>query len=637
MVSRRLLGRGALIALAVLFIGLTVLAGWLLRGWRIDLTENSLYTIAPGTKRILATLPEPVNLYYFWSGDAASAFPQLKSYGDRVQEFLEELAARSDGNLRLTVIDPEPFSEDEDRAAEFGVRGVPLGQRGETLYFGLAGTNATDGREAIPFFDPSKEAFLEYDVAKLIYQLGRTERPVVAWLSSLPLTGSFDPMTGQPGEPWFVYAQAEQLFDTRQLAPSITEIAPDVDVLVLVHPKSLPLPAQFAIDQFALRGGRLLLLLDPVAEQDPAGTDPMGGPPPPGVGRSSELATLLASWGVDFEREAVIGDQSYGLTVTMRPGEPPVRHLGILGLDETSHAGEDIVTSGLGTINVATIGAVSPRQGATTQFVPLLQSSTLAGVIPASRFDILMDPATLQDGFKASGQRYTIAARVTGPFKTAFPGGAPAGVALPDGVKALSASAQPLNLIVVADSDLLADYLWLRDAPASFFGPRAKQAWAHNGDFIWNALDNLAGSDDLISVRGRATFTRPFDRVEDLRRAAEGRFRAKEQELEAELAATEEKLTGLQGERAEAAGGVILSAEQLEELERFRAEQVRLRRELRDVRLGLDQEIRGLGNRLKLVNIVLVPAIFAALALLVAVWRRKRQAAIRLVQKVALP
>jgi|JRYD01.1.fsa_nt_gb ABC-type uncharacterized transport system involved in gliding motility auxiliary subunit len=626
MKQRILLGRGALLALAVLFIGVTVLSTWLLRGWRIDLTENHLYTIAPGTQRIVTGLKEPVNLYFYWSGRTANEYPALKTYGTRVQEFLQELATRSQGKLRLSVIDPEPFSEDEDRAAERGVRGVPIGANGETFYFGLAGTNSTDGHEAIAFFDPAKEEFLEYDVAKLIYQLGRAKKPVVGWLSSLPMNGGFDPATGQPREPWYVLAQAEQLFTVKELTPALTRVDPDVDVLVLVHPKSLPEPAQQAIDQFALRGGRLLVFVDPLAEQDPGAGNPDMPFGAAGADRSSQLGALLGAWGVEFRPREVVGDLSYGMAVAMRAGDAPTRHIAILGLDATSLDAKDVVTSGLGNINLATAGHLAHLKGATTTFTPLLQSSKLAGVLPIERFAMLMDPATLQDGFKPTGERYTLAARITGNVKSAFP----------NGPGPLKASARPLNLIVVADSDLLSDYLWLRDAPASFFGPRAKQAWAHNGDFVWNALDNLAGSNDLISVRGRASFARPFERVEALRRDAEGRLRAKEQELEQQLSATEDKLTALQSKRADQSG-LIFTPEQEKEIERFEAEKLRIRKELRDVRLGLNQDIRRLGSELKLLNIVVMPAIFALLALAVAAWRRKRQAAILLVQRTQKP
>src|ERR1700744_1420419 len=220
MTNRSTLGGGALLALALLFIGLTVLFDHALRGWRLDLTQNHLYTTASGTDRILKSIKEPINLYFFYSEKAASQIPQLAPYGVRVREFLEELAARSSGEVRLHVIDPQPFSEDEDRAAELGVRGAPVGNTGQQLYFGLAGTNSTDGHQSIEFFDPNKEEFLEYDVVKLIYQLANTKKPVIGWLSSLPMTQGFDPQTGQMREPWTIYSQIEQLYNVKTIDPA---------------------------------------------------------------------------------------------------------------------------------------------------------------------------------------------------------------------------------------------------------------------------------------------------------------------------------------------------------------------------------------------------------------------------------
>src|SRR5579872_5305652 len=219
MTNRSTLGGGALLALALLFIGLTILFDHALHGWRLDLTQNHLYTTAPGTDRILKSIKEPINLYFFYSEKLANQIPQLKAYGVRVREFLEELQTRSGGNVHLHVVDPQPFSEDEDRASELGVRSTPVGATGTSFYFGLAGTNSTDGHATIDFFDPAKEQFLEYDVVKLIYGLANPKKPVVAWMSSLPMQESFDPRTGQPREAWAIYSQAQQLFDVRPLDP----------------------------------------------------------------------------------------------------------------------------------------------------------------------------------------------------------------------------------------------------------------------------------------------------------------------------------------------------------------------------------------------------------------------------------
>jgi ABC-type uncharacterized transport system involved in gliding motility auxiliary subunit len=621
MMKRSTLGGATLLAVALLFVGLTVFFNHALRGWRADLTQNHLYTIAPGTERILKSIHEPVNLYFFFSEKTAGQLPQIKTYGVRVREFLEELAARSNGMLRLHVIDPQPFSEDEDRASELGVRGAPVGAAGTQLYFGLAGTNSTDGHKAIEFFDPNKEQFLEYDVVQLIYQLANPKKPVLAWLSTLPMGPGFDQMSGQMREPWVIYAQAEQLFDVRPLDPSATQIDPDVNVLVLVHPKNLSPALQFAIDQYALRGGHILAFVDPLAEADPTGNDPRNPMAAMGADKSSHLGALLSAWGVKFDATQVVADRGHALSVSMHQNEPPVEHLGVLGLDKASFASDDVITSGLSNVNLAMAGYLEPLKGASTKFEPLLESSTDAALLPVERFRMLFDPASLRDGFKPTGVRYTLAARVTGNVHSAFPDGAPAGVTLPAGQTALKASAQPLNLVVIADTDLLADYLWVRSQ--DFFGQRLTQAWASNGDLVLNALDNLAGSADLISVRGRATFTRPFDRVEKLRHAADDRFRDKEHELEQQLQATEQKLTALESKGGGGGQNAIVTPEEQQEIEHFGQEKLRIRKELRAVRAGLDEDIRRLGTEIKIVDIVVIPALFALLALAFGYWRRR--------------
>ncbi|HXZ60923.1 MAG TPA: Gldg family protein [Steroidobacteraceae bacterium] len=622
MMKRSTLGGATLLALALLFVALTVLFNYALRGWRADLTQNHLYTTAPGTGRILKGIHEPINLYFFFSEKTAGQLPQLKTYGVRVREFLEELAARSNGMLRLHVVDPQPFSEDEDRASELGVHGVPVGATGAQLYFGLAGTNSTDGHAAIEFFDPNKEQFLEYDVVRLVHQLANPKKPVLAWLSTLPMGPGFDPQTGQMREPWVIYGQAEQLFEVRPLEPTATKIDPDVDVLVLVHPKNLSPATQFAIDQYALRGGHILAFVDPLSESDTAGSDPRNPMAAMGADKSSHLGELFTAWGVKFDATQVVADRGHALSVSMHQGEPPVEHLGVLGFDKPSFASEDVITAGLSNVNVAMAGHLEPVKGAAVKFEPLLSSSTDAALLPVERFRMLFDPATLREGFKPSGERYTIAARVTGNVASAFPAGAPAGVTLPPGEAPLKASTKPLNLVVIADTDLLSDYLWVH--VQEFFGQRLAQAWASNGDLVLNALDNLAGSADLISVRGRATFTRPFARVERLRRIADDRFRDKEQELEKQLQATEQKLSALQskGGGGDQSALIVTPAEQ-QEIEHFAQEKIRIRKELRAVRAGLDADISRLGTEIKIVDIIVIPAAFALLALAFAAWRRR--------------
>jgi ABC-type uncharacterized transport system involved in gliding motility auxiliary subunit len=612
-----------LIALAVLFLGVVMLSNAALRGVRLDLTQNKLYTLTPGTRQVLAELKEPVNLYYYFSRDVASKqSPLLLPYATRVREFLEEIAARSNGKVRLRVIDPQPFSEDEDRAAEFGLQSLQSG--GDGLYFGLAGTNSTDGRSAIPSFQSDREEFLEYDVAKLIQELGTSKKPVIGLMSSINMQGQFDPMSGRMSEPWPIISQIEQIFTMRTLTADLDHIDADVDVLMIVHPKNLPPKTLYAIDQFVMRGGRILLFVDPNSGADASGQDPQNPLSGMTANHSSNLEPLLSAWGVSYDPGKVIGDLQLGLEVRTSLQSPPVRHIGILGLHRADMNPKDVVTASLEVINLATAGSVAPRPGAKTTFEPLLFSSTSAEPLPADRFNALIDPATLRDGFKPTGTRYALAARITGPVESAYPQGAPADGKPAAGppVAHLAKSTSSASIVVVADTDLLMDYMWVQTREV--FGQKVAQAFANNGDLVANMLDNLTGSTALISIRGRASFSRPFERVEALRRQADDRLRAKVLELQAQLQATEAKLTELQSKRNDQSS-LLLSPEQEQEIKRFTAEKANVRKELRETQRGLNVDIDKLDNRLKIINIAVAPLLVALVGAWVLASRRRRR------------
>jgi ABC-type uncharacterized transport system involved in gliding motility auxiliary subunit len=619
--ARRTYGAGALVALAVLFIGLTILITFVLRGARIDLTESNLYSIAPGTQRIVSSLQEPINLYFFFSQDASAESPQLRAYAQRVRELLEEMAQRSKGKLKLSVIDPKPFSEDEDRAGEFGLQAVPVGARNDNLYFGLAGTNSTDGRDVIAFFQPDKEEFLEYDVASLIHRLGNPKKPTVGLISALPVDASFDQQSGQMRQGWTSIAQLREQMQLQTIAGDVAAIDQSIDVLLLVHPKDLPAKTLYAIDQFVMRGGKLIAFVDPQSENDPAGQQ---GGPMSMVPRASSLGPLLDAWGVAYDPGKVLGDRGLGLTVALRQGEQPAQHVAIIGLNRGSMDTKDVVTSTLDSINVMTAGVLKKKDGATIQFEPLMQSSADSELLPVMRVAFLPDSQSLLEDFKPSGERYAVAARIHGKLKSAYPNGAPAAegadAAKPAG-EHKTETVGDADLIVVADTDMLADPLWVRTQ--NVFGQHFATAWANNGDFIANAVDNLAGSGDLISIRGRQSFFRPFTKVDELRRHADEQLRAKEKELDNELKDTEKKLSELEAGRS-TTGSLVLTPEQEAELARFQQERTRVRKELRDVRRSLDVEIERLGTRLKVLNIALVPALLAIGAILLAFARRRR-------------
>ena len=657
---QRNLGTLSLVLLALVFVAAVTANNSLLTGLRIDLTEDNLYTVSPGTRNVLASIVEPINVYLFFSDSETADIAPLRNYANRVREMLEELESAGGGNLVLHVIDPVPFSEDEDRAAQFGLQPITLGI-GQTLYFGLAATNSVGDQEVIEIFNPDRERFLEYELARLIYSLARPDKVVVGVHAGVSMTAGFDPQTQRVTEPWIAYSQAGQLFEMRSLAPGFTEIEEDVDVLWLVHPRALEDETLYAIDQFVMGGGRALIFLDPFAEVDMAAAmDPAAM----AAGSASNLEPLLSGWGVEFSAGEVVADNQYALSVTTGLSMRPVRHLGLLGLDATAIDPEDVITDGLYNINVGTAGHFSVAGDSTVTLQPLLTSSANAETLPAIQMQMLTDPEALLDDFAPSGESYVIAGRLTGPLQSAYPGGPPAeelpdaegdlsegadgsggnGVGVGDGdgdagtgaesgepADSESAEAQPggehlastdsANVILVGDVDILSDRLWVQQQ--NFLGQTLATAFANNGDFLVNALDNLSGSADLIGIRARGTYSRPFTRVQALRRQADAQFRQTEQQLQAELTETENRLSELQDARTDQ-GSLLMSDEQQAEIQRFLDEQVRIRQELRAVQRNLDRSIEQLGTALQFINIGLVPLLLTAAALAAVFVRRRR-------------
>ncbi len=633
-VKRMTLTTGTLVVLAALFIALTILSNTLLRGVRLDLTEDNLYTVSAGTENILASIEEPINLYFFFSEDASKNVPVVRTYATRIQELLEEYVLAADGKLILHTIDPEPFSEAEDQATQFGLQAVPVGTSGESLYFGLAGTNALDDVAVIPFFQPDKEAFLEYELSELIYSLANPKKPVIGLLSTLPMEGGgFNPVTQQGQASWVITEQLNQLFEVRSLSQDVTAIDEDMDVLMLVHPKGLSEQTLYAIDQFVLGGGKALIFIDPHADAEQVNPNPNNPSAAMLASRASNLTQLLEPWGVTLADAVVVGDRRYALSVSMGPNQPAVPHLGILSIDDNGLAQEDVILAELDTINMALTGYLEPKEGTANTLEPLITSSEAAMPIPAERMGLLPDPGQLQQGFEPTGETYILAARLQGMVKSAFPDGPPNNSTTegkdaaskdeenPPTTTHLTESKTPINLIVVADTDLLTDRLWVRTQ--NFFGQRIVTAWANNADFVVNALDNLTGNNDLISIRGQAVSARPFTTIDAIEREANTRFLATEQQLQQELQETERKLGELQTARGDD-NTMIFSPEQQAELDRFQQRKLEIREQLRKVRRDMDRDIERVGTVLKVVNIGLIPLLLSVLALAV-VWIRHRR------------
>ena len=607
-----------LVILAILFVLVNMVSGNLFKSSRMDLTEDKLYTLSSGTLNILKSIQEPITLHYFFSDQASQEIPQLRTYANRVRELLQEYAQLSNGKITLHAIDPVAYSEEEDQAAEFGMQGVPTGPGGNTIYFGLAGSNSVGESELIPFFQPNKEQFLEYDVTKLIYTLINTKKPVVGLISKVPMFSSFDIETQKIRDPWVITNQLQQLFEVKNIDFTASSFDEDIELLMLVHPKDFSKKTLYAIDQYVMNGGNLIVYVDPYAEADVPPVNPESPIEAAGV-RSSNLKLLFDAWGIDYSPASVVGDRKYALTVDVGNGQQE-RHYSILGLDKQAFQEDDVTTSSLDLVTVGMAGSVKPKVGADVSFEPLIRSSNEAVLFESSKFRFLPKLSSLSENFTPTEEEYVIAGRFQMQPNSAFPGGAPEDAEVK--TKHVNKAANTVNVIVVTDVDMLTDRMWVK--VQDFLGQKITDAWASNGDFAVNVVDNLLGSSDLISVRGRATATKPFTRVEELRREADDQFRVQEQLLQNKLRGAEQKIAQLQSQRDDQSS-MILSPEQSAEIQRFQSEKLQVRKELRKVRHELDKDIHSLGAWLKAINIGLMPIILTILALVISAIRIKKR------------
>lgn len=583
--------------LAAAYVLLVLGAARWLGGERIDLTHDHLYTLSPGTRDIAAHLQQPIDLTLYFSDRASHNLPQLRAYHQHVLHMLEQIVRRSHGHIHLTRIDPLPFSEDEDRASAAGLTSVRGEGTGEAIFFGLAGRNVSDGRTAaIPFFLPAKEPFLEYDVARLLHDLSVARQPRVAIYSGLPIWPGTD-ADGNATPAWSALQQVQQLFDVQRLdATSLAAVTPgDAAALVLIQPTGMTHADLQAVDRYVQGGGRLLVFVDPDSE--------VAG------GEASDLRTLFAAWGVAFDPNRALLDRSRALTVQSPVTGASVRDPSVLGLTGDELNRRDPVTQALSVINIAATGYFGLLPGAAVRLDPLLQSTTEAMVVPTQRVRDAGDPAALYKGYVPDGEHYAIAVRLEGPLPDAFTGDRPA-----------QPPARKAAVILVGDTDLLSDRLWVQASPT--LGQTLMSPFASNGDFFVNAVDDLTGPSNLIAIRGRAVNERRFTRVDMLRRQADEKFKAKQIELQAELEDTEARLAALkQGEQ-----GRKRTAAQKAALDQFTQRKLAIRSELRGVQRNLDADIERLSMQLKFIDILLMPIVVTLIGLLYGWWRMRRRA-----------
>ena len=655
--SRRSLAFIGLLSAAILFVAVNIIANRTLGTTRIDLTQGKLYTLSAGTRATLAKLDEPLVLRFYYSKKLGNEIPSYGVYAQRVREMLEEYAAAANGKIQLQELDPLPFSAVEDRAVAFGLQGVPLDQGGEQIYFGLAATNSTDDLQTIPFFQPEREAFLEYDLTKLIHSLAFPKKPTIGLITDLPLEGDMmAAMQGQPMIPYAVIDQIKPLYTIKDLSSELDSIPSDVDVLMIAHPQHLSDKTLYAIDQYVLGGGKALVFVDPNSETQQMHPSQLN---PPGMPLDSDIPKLFKAWGLSMDAKEVAGDRRAARRVNAGTQQhvEAMDYVAWLSLDKQDLNHDSPITADLTHINMASAGILKPEKDAKTTFMPLITTSIDSMPIDVAKIKGaggVPDVGGLLRDFKPSGERLVLAAQVTGTAETAFPDGPPkderkdadkkdadtkaadakpadakpadaAKPAAPAGPPQIKTSAKPIDVIVVADTDILEDRFW--EQSQDFFGQTVVIPVANNGDFVANALDSLAGGDDLIALRSRGTSARPFTLVDNIQRAADARYQATEKDLQTKLKDTQDKIKQLQEQGGRP--GAAVDKEQEQAIDNFRTDMLSIRQQLRQVQLALRQDINQLQAVTEFFDIALVPILVAIVALIVG-WvrfrRRKRQA-----------
>lgn len=593
--------------LGAVFLGAMIVNNTYLQNINVDLTKEKIYSLSEGSQQIAADINEPITLYLFFSENTSSGMTVIRDYKARVESLLNEYQRLSKDMISLEVIDPEPFSEAEDRAASFGLTAAATGVGQETIYFGLAGTNALDDAIVIGFFDPQKEAFLEYDISSLLYQLNDPEPVNLTIVSDLQVAGGQNSLGGQTTPAYVLYQQLDEIFEVSLVSGSDEALPDNTQVLLLWHPQNINESLLLSVDQFLMKGGKALALLDPHYESDPMAKNGA-------VGANSSSLELLSAYGINIDTTQVVLDALTGLEVR-NPAGGTIRHLGFLGLTNAQINDNDITTGDLDSVNGASFGTVSLAENATLTQRVLLNTSVNSGLMPANDYAATQNPALFATKFSPGNKTLTLAARYSGAAPSFF---ASQNTKVDTDSEPLLKQTSRLNIVVIADADIAADRFWVQQS--NFFGQTVSTPFADNGDFIINTLENLSGSENLIGIRSRGTFARPFSKVQEIQVVAEEKFREQEKRLQSQLEQTETQLSELQTQ----GDSLALSPEQEVAIEAFTEQRIAIRKSLRDVQFQLQKDIDELGNILKLLNIVVAPLALVILLFLSAKLCKKR-------------
>ena len=612
----------ALIPLIIIFLSINIIGSTLFSNIRIDVTEDKVFTLSKETLPIFQNIKEPIVVRVYFSKTLGEASPQHGIFFQRIRDILKQYSSISDGMLQIQYFDPEPFSDVEDRAVGFGLQAVPLGPGGEAGYFGLAATNSTDDQEVIPFFNLERDSFIEYDLTKLVYTLSNPNQPKIGLITSLPVDGGMIPgmggMGGTPTPPWQIMDQMREFFEVERLDSDLDEISDEIDVLVLAQPDDLTSSAAYVVDQWVLRGGKAMLFIDPNFE---SANNPMAQSEK--NIENSPANKLLQTWGLELETNVVAGDIEYAVRVNASMGSKPVisDYPAWINLEGSLINNEDAITGDLNNITVGSSGVLSIIQETGLEIRPLLKTSEKSMRIDSEKISAMPDIVEIFRDFISSGEELLLAARISGQAISAFD---PQEDKTNDEVKKLDhidKSKEDIQVIVVADSDILADRFWVQES--NFLGQRVMIPTADNASFLINGLENLTGTPALSSLRGRGQLSRPFLVIEELRLRAEQNFRSKENALLQRLETLESQIGAIEI-KGEKDSDSLISEDDTRTIQNYRSEILSTRKELREVQRSLRSDIENLEGLLKFINIALIPIIFGILMVFISLQRKRK-------------
>jgi ABC-type uncharacterized transport system involved in gliding motility auxiliary subunit len=623
---------GKLLAIVLLFVGL-VLVNYLASSLpaRLDTTAERIYTLSPGTKALLGKIEEPVTVDFYFTKSATGLPIAYKNYATRVEEMLRQYARASRGKLTLNVIDPRPDTPEEEKATAAGIQPQLIPTTGEQIQFGLVAIQA-DQQKTLSALNPQREQFLEYDLSQLVYSVQQIDKRKLGLLTSLPLQGTSAQeaqmmmmMRQQPKPGQFIATEWEKTFQIIRIEPTATELPADLDVLAVIHPQNLAPTLQFAVDQFILGGKPVFLAVDPASQHFKRQANPqqqmMGGATP---NVSSDLPALLSAYGVTYDPQKVVGDLENATQVQVQGGQI-ARYPVWLNLRKANFSATSATTGQLNSTIFIESGALTATAGAATTFTPLVQSGAQSGEVEAMALQF-SQPDAIARMIVPSGKK-TVAALVTGKFKTAFPNGAPSDPKpetpnpKPEtSASALTESKSSSTLFIIADTDWLFDDYSIRKM--NFFGQTAAEPINDNLAFAANSLEFLSGSSDLISIRGKGNSLRPFEVVRAMEINANQQYQEKLSALETRLQSVQQKLGELQGKKGEA-NRLVASPEVTKAIEDFQKQQAAMRGERREIRRALREDIDRLENRLLVLNLLTGPCLIGLFGVWFARSRKK--------------